>query len=142
VPPGHLYKKLPPLFGEIIEASSNERHHLVTGFFCQLERLHSRTFAGFQPTDDLVDDISKLKLAPPQGYGSKWHHGIGPMAFANRSLNDIDKQAKNRNLRSTYGDHLTLTMADAKKLESATPLAPAHFDVVPLRSPGYDSAIP
>jgi hypothetical protein len=65
VPPGHLYKKLPPLFGEIIEASLNERQHLVTGFFCQLERLNSRTFAGFQPTNDLVADISKLKLAPP-----------------------------------------------------------------------------
>jgi hypothetical protein len=126
VPPGHLCKKLPPLFGEIIEASSNERHHLVTGFFCQLERLNSRMFAGFQPTDDLVDDISKLKLASPQG--SKWHRGIGPMAFANRSLKDIDKQTENRDLWNAYGDHLTLAMADAKKLESATPLAPADFE--------------
>jgi hypothetical protein len=87
----------------------------VTGFFCQLERLNSRTFAGFQPTDNLVDCISRLKLAPPQGYGSKLHRGIGPMVFAGRSLNDI-------------GDHLTLAMADAKKLESATPLVPADFE--------------
>jgi hypothetical protein len=108
VPPGHLYKKLPPLFGQIIEASSNEQHHLVTGFFCQLERLNSQTFAGFQPTDDLVDSISRLKLAPPQGYSTKWHRGIGPMAFADRSLNNIDKKTENRDLRNTYGDHLTL----------------------------------
>jgi hypothetical protein len=45
------------------------------------------------------------------------------MAFANRSLNNIDKQTENRDLRNMYGDHLTLTMADAKKLESATPLS-------------------
>jgi hypothetical protein len=98
------------------------------GFFCQLERLNSRTFAGFQPTKDLVYNISRLKLAPPRGYGSKWHRGIGPMAFAGRSLNDIGKQTEKRDLRNTYRDHLTLTMADTKKLESTTPLVPADFE--------------
>jgi hypothetical protein len=40
----------------------------------------------------------------------------------------IDKQTENRDLRNTCRDHLTLTMADAKKLESATPLAPTGFE--------------
>ena len=112
----------------MIEASSNERHGIVTGFFAALERNNQRTFAGFLPSDDLIDDLSKLRLKPPHGYGTKWHRGVGPMAFANRSLNDIDRQTENRDLRTTYHDHLSLTMTDAKRLESATPLVPTDFE--------------
>jgi hypothetical protein len=50
------------------------------------------------------------------------------MGFAMRSLSNLDQQAENRDLRSTYVDHLNLTMANAKKLESATPLVPANFE--------------
>ena len=64
--PGHLFKKLPPLFSDLIDAASNERHGVVTGFFVALERNNSRTFAGFPPTDDLIDDLSHIKLAPPK----------------------------------------------------------------------------
>jgi hypothetical protein len=126
--PGHLFKNLPPLFGDLIEASSPEKHGIVTGFFRQLERENPRTFAGFQPSEDLIDDLAKLRLAPPQGHGTKWHRGVGPMAFADRSLTDLDNQATNRDLRLTYNEHLSLSMADARKLESAPPLVPLDFE--------------
>jgi hypothetical protein len=128
IPPGHLFKQLPPLFPDLAEASSTERRGIVTGFFANLERENPSIFAGFQPSDDLIDDLSKSKLAPPAGYGTKWHRGIGPMAFAARSLTDIDRQQKNRDLRTTYHEHLSLTMSDAKQLESATPLVPQDFE--------------
>jgi hypothetical protein len=117
--PSHLFKSPPPLFADLTEASSIERHGIITGFFRQLERKNPRTFAGFQPSEDLIDDLSKFRLSPPQGYGTKWHRGVGPMAFGERSLTDIDNQTANRDLRLTYNDNLSMTMADARKLESA-----------------------
>jgi hypothetical protein len=128
ITPGHLFKALPPLFCDIVEGATSERHGTITGFFCQLERQKPQTFAGFQPSDDLVEDIAKFKFAPPKGYGDKWHRGIGPMAFAERTLGDLDQQTRNRDLRDEYGDQLSLTMADAKKLLSATPLVPMDFE--------------
>ena len=128
ITPGHLFKSLPTLFPDLVEGSSTERHGIITGFFCVLEKENPRTFAGFQPSVDLLEDIAKLKLAPPQGYGEKWHRGVGPMAFAVRSLADLDQQTENRNLRATYSDHLRLTLADVKKLESSTPLVPTDFE--------------
>jgi hypothetical protein len=126
--PGHLFKKIPRLFRDLIEASSAERHGIITSFFHQLERSNARTFAGFKPTEDLCDDLAKLKLAPPQGYGTKWHRGLGPMAFAPRSLGDTDLQTTNMDLRSTYGSNLVLSVAEARKLESGPPLVPTDFE--------------
>jgi hypothetical protein len=127
-PPSHLFKSLPSLFRDIVEGSTTERHGTITGFFCHLERQNPRTFGGFHPSDDLVDDIAKFKFAPPKGYGDKWHRGIGPMAFAERSLGDLDRQTENRELRDEYGAQLHLTLVDAKKLASATPLVPMKFE--------------
>jgi hypothetical protein len=122
--PGHLFKSLPPLFADLTEASSIERHGVVTGFFRQLKHHNPCTFAGFQPSEDLIDNLSKFRLSPPQGYGTKWHRGVGPMAFGERTLTNMDNQRANRDLRLTYTDNLSMTMADARKLESAPPLVP------------------
>ena len=128
IKPGHLFKTLPPLFSDLVEGSTTERHGIIAGFFSNLEKENPRTFAGFQPSDDLLDDIAKSKFGPPKGYGTKYHRGLGPMAFAIRSLQDLDTQTENRDLRDTYSEHLSLTLADAKKLESATPLVPMDFE--------------
>ena len=50
------------------------------------------------------------------------------MAFAERTLGDLDRQTENRELRDEYGAQLHLTLADAKKLASATPLVPMKFE--------------
>ena len=128
ITPDHNFKQLPPLFRDLAEGSTNERHGTVTGFFCHLERDHPQTFAGFQPSDDLVEDISKSKFAPPKGHGTKWHRGVGPMAFADRTLGDIDHQTEIRDLRAEYGQQLSLSITDVKRLESATPLVPLDFE--------------
>jgi hypothetical protein len=88
--PGHLFKLLPSLFADLTEASSTERHGIITGFFRNLERSQAHIFAGFQPSEDLIDDLSNFRLCPPQGYVTKWYRGLGPMAFADRSLTDVE----------------------------------------------------
>jgi hypothetical protein len=128
ITPSHLMKSLPPLFRDTVEGSTTERHGTTTGFFfCHLERQNPTTFAGFHPSDDLVKDIAKFKFAPLKGHGDKWHCGIGPMAFAECALGDLDQQTENRDLQDEWGDQLTLTLSDAKKLLSATPLVPMDF---------------
>jgi hypothetical protein len=126
--PGYLFKSLPPLFPDLAEASSPEKHGIITAWFRRLEHKIPRTFAGFLPSEDLIHDLSKFRLAPPQSSGTKWHRGAGPMAFAARGINDLDLQTSNRDLRLTYIDNLSLSMADTRKLESAPPPVPTEFE--------------
>jgi hypothetical protein len=127
--PKHTCKTLPPFFKNMIEAtSSQERSGLVTGLVHQLQIDEPATFAGWIATEDVITDASKLRLAPPQGFGLQWHRGFGPMAFAVRSIGDIDSQSANRELLSAYSDNLSLSMADIKKLESAPPGIPHDFE--------------
>jgi hypothetical protein len=99
--PKHTCKTLPPFFRNMIEAtSSQERSGLVTGFVHQLQIDEPATFAGWIATEDFILDTSKLRLATPQGFGLQWHRGFGPMAFAVRSIGDIDTQSANRELLS------------------------------------------
>ena len=50
------------------------------------------------------------------------------MAFAERTLRDLDRHTENRELSDECGAQLNLTLADAKKLASATPLVPMDFE--------------
>jgi hypothetical protein len=102
---------------------------LVTGFVHQLQIDEPAIFAGWIATEDFITDASKLRLAPPQGFGLQWHRGFSPMAFAAvRSIGDTDTQSANRELLSAYSDNLLLTMSDIKKLESAPPGIPHDFE--------------
>jgi hypothetical protein len=103
-----------------------ERRTIVTSFFGKLADHHGHEFGGFTPSEELIDDIVKIKLAP--GQNTKCHRGVGPLAFTDRSIAETDEQASQRSMVSSHVAHVSLTYAEARAMDSKPPAMPTTFD--------------
>src|SRR5688572_7785227 len=93
----------------------------------------NNNFSRFSPAEDLVGNIGKSTFIPPiHGADHKWHRGLRPMAFALRSVQELDAQALTRDMCEKYGGNLSLMLAKIKRLKYALPQVPQDFNGVLL----------
>jgi hypothetical protein len=50
------------------------------------------------------------------------------MAFATRNLGDTNLQTSNMDIRNTYGNNLSLSITEARKLKSGPPAVPTDLE--------------
>lgn len=112
---------LPNFFQTVACARADDKHGLIMGKFESL-RQRFQEFVDFEPSQDLIDDIKKLALAPVVS-ATKWHRGLGPMAFADRDYTELEEERAQRD-RLEASPGLRLSLADIKAMESGPPPTP------------------
>lgn len=115
---------LPAFFRKLTEARADDKEALITALFDTLAKNHD-AFSDFEVHSDLIEDLKKGNYAPHLN-AAKWHRGLGPMAFADRDVAELDRDATKRD-REQYA-RLTYTTSDLKAMESSIQLPPQSFE--------------
>src|SRR5687767_4783566 len=117
---------MPSCFPSLADAIQSERHYIIQSMFHTLAK-SDVDFAGYQPSDDLIEDLSHFYFLPQtQSAALHWHRGLSPMAFSIHSAAEVEAQSANRDLWDKFGAHLSLTPAEARRLESGAPPLPPN----------------